>query len=149
MYSKLLSILFLLPITSAFGCPDLSGSYLCNVKTSDGTNPTEVIKITQQEQNNKTIYLINGSERIADGNIHSTPISGLSNVKYSGVCDESLTLHLDANVLNDEGKIIGIMFSHLTMYKMDERLRFFELGSYSLDTDYIPFDRESTCEPMK
>lgn len=150
MNYKLLALLIVLPITNTFAgiCPDLAGKYLCNFQNSDGTETVSEIKISQNNQNALTTYFINDSERIADGEEHSTPISGLSDVKYTATCDESVTFHLDANVLNSEGRIIGNMFSHLLMYKMNDYLRFYEMGSYSLETEYTPFERESVCKPI-
>ena len=149
MNLKLIAFVFILPITNAFGCPDLSGSYTCNVKTEDGKNPIETITITQQVQNNTTTYLINGSERIVDGQNHTTPIMGLSDVQYSGTCDESLMLLLDAKIQNAEGRILGDFHSYLVMYKMEKYLRFFEIGSHATENEYISFSRESVCEPTK
>lgn len=150
MNYKSLALLFVLPMTNALAnnCPDLSGAYLCKFQTIDSAAPDKIIKITQHEKNETTTYSIDGSERIADGILHSTPIAGLTNVQYTAVCDESVTFHLDANVLNNSGRVIGNMFSHLILYKMDDRLRFLELGSYDLETEYIPFNNEAVCQPV-
>lgn len=149
MYLKLIAFLFVLSMTNAFACPNLSGSYTCNVKTEDGTNPTETITITQQVQNNITTYSINGSERIADGKTHTAPIAGLSDVQYSATCDDSLMIPMKANVVNAEGRVIGDFQSYFVMYKMEKYLRFFEIGSRATENDYISFSRESVCEPTK
>lgn len=151
MNYKLLALLFVFPFTNVFAnnCPELAGSFVCKFERGgDGVTSTKSVKITQQVQNKITTYFINGSERIADNNWHNgAPIEGLSDVQYTATCDDSANIHLNANVLNSNGDVLGTLSSDLMLYKMDKLLRYVEFGTYELDSGYSAFNNEADCQP--
>lgn len=146
MLKKVITLVVTASALNVMACPDLTGTYIC--KFSD---KTEKWINTQKTENSATTYQFNNwynnTEMVADSQLHSTSIKGLANARYTATCDESVVTHLDADVIDNNGKTIGSTGLHLIIYKMDAKLRVVEIGWYDAGEDYVNISREADCQP--
>jgi hypothetical protein len=142
---RILAALALLVSTSAFACPELSGSYTCTYQ--DGSN--EVINISQENKDGVIVYYYNGSAIPADNQAYPIPDDdNLKSGTFRAWCDEQNSGALNAQVLGkyyQQGQYYGDLTLNMAYMLDGQNLKENVTGSLKGAAGEQPIDSSMVC----
>ncbi len=135
--------------TSAFACPDLTGTFAC---TQEGQ--TSVIQVSQQVTNGVTVYTVKdpsnptnqGDSLPADNNTYRLPDSAeFRNATIRGWCEGDAFKMEQTGQYFDQGQHIGDLQAIAAMSIVNGNLQQAVQGTFKTGSGDYPFDDMITC----
>lgn len=127
---------------SAFACPNLAGSFTCNYN-----GQKEVITVTQSMKGAVTVYMVNGSEIVADNQVRNIPDDeSLKNATFRAWCDDTVTLK--GQILGkyyNNGSYFGDLTADINFLLANGNLKQVTTGELKGANGNYPINNETVC----